>query len=169
MIIKKINASKERGTIEVKISKQEIGRTGVMIYFEYEEEDYKNYILKMFIGVESSEISYEYTTIKLNSSFTKLKNKIEEYLQNELSKGAGKRYLEFVDNEVRPTYIKNIQRLGEIYSVTDLDGIPYKVEVYDNKTIYLKDDKVIDTFDVKQSIKEICEYVSIIQELNFSI
>lgn len=169
MIAKKINVSKEKGTIEVKLSKQEIGRTGVMVYMEYEEESYKNYKIKMFIGVESSEISNEYATIKLASSFTNLKYKIEEYLKAELSSGAGKKYLDFIDNVVRPTYIKSIQKVGEIYHVIDMEGLPYRVEVYDNETIYIKDNKVLDTFNVKQSIETICEYVSNIQGLDFSL
>lgn len=173
MTTKKYYADKEEGTIEVKFSKAEMGKQGIMAVCDYVVGENGTYEVVMSLGVDYYEGFSPYRTINIDCNYSDLKNKLVEYWKNELESGAANKMIDFIDRVVRPTSIKSIEEVATLYKVTDLKDNVYIAEVYENKTVYYIEKKgkrqYIASFDKRQSEVDICRYVSDIKEFNFEI
>lgn len=166
MVAKKYYCDKEQGNIEIKFSKAELGRGGIIALCDYEKTDSGKYEVTMDIGVEGYEILKPYKSFCITSTYSNLKDNLINYIKNDLNMGTSEKILAFIDNNVRPVYIKSAEEIGTIYKVEDLTGRCFHINVYSERTDYYlestnntKKEKVFTVYK-KQELGEICRFIS---------
>lgn len=166
MIAKKYYCNSREGTIEVKFSKAELGRTGVMAECDYTCIANNNYNVKINLGVDGYELFSEYKEIYLICKSSELKDQLINWFKKQLKEDAVNNMKNFIDNVVRPIYVRSSEEVGKIYEVVDIENKRFHVEVYTDKTdYYLESDnglerKKVFTVNKNQSLSEINRCIS---------
>ncbi|MBD5508807.1 MAG: hypothetical protein HDR05_12390 [Lachnospiraceae bacterium] len=166
MIAKKFYCDKEQGNIEIRYSKAEVGRTGIIAQCDYTLLSHARYCVIMSLGCEGYEKYVQYKTMYFTCNYSDLKKNLINCLKRDLLLGASAKINSFIDNVVKPVYIVSSEEVGTIFEVIDKNYNKFHVEVYNNRTEYYIEAetgsgrKKIDTIDKSQGLGGICRYIS---------
>ena len=136
MIIRKYNCDKKQGEFEIKFSKQEVMTEDVVALCDYRQMNEGIYEINIFLGLSTYEEVKSYSTINLTCNYTNLKEKLVSWWKKELENGAAMKIVDFINNVVKPTYIKDVAEILKIYRVELSTNKIFEVEIYPDKTMY---------------------------------
>lgn len=136
MILKKYNCDKNQGEIEVRFSKQEVSKEGAVALCDYIKKEDGVYEVNVFLGLITYEELKPYRTIQFTCNNGDLKENLCNWWKSELEAGAAMKIVDFINNVVKPTYIKDVAEILKVYRVELSTNKIFEVEIYPDKTIY---------------------------------
>lgn len=160
MISKEYYCDNTEGCIQIRFSKQEMGRKNIVAECDYIKSQKDIYDVTIYVGILEYEKLEEYKALQFNCKRQNLKQVIVAYFKENLNQKAVAEILEIIDKKVKPTYIQSIDKIGEVVQCIGLNKKTYLICVLPDKTSIFLEGCRIKTVEKQLDYQEIAEIIS---------